>query len=89
MFSKGALYDGPQDSAEVSRRRHRRRAVVGPAIGRGASQGQDYAREVLGAPQHESSFNQSAMLVTVETDIGITGIGEGGSTDLVAISPAA
>ena len=29
------------------------------------------------------SFNQSAMLVTVETDIGITGIGEGGSPDLI------
>ena len=29
------------------------------------------------------SFNQSGMLVTVETDIGITGIGEGGSPDLI------
>jgi hypothetical protein len=29
------------------------------------------------------SFAQSAMLVTVETDIGITGIGEGGSPDLI------
>jgi L-alanine-DL-glutamate epimerase-like enolase superfamily enzyme len=29
------------------------------------------------------SFNQSGLLVTVETDIGITGIGEGGSPDLI------
>jgi len=34
-------------------------------------------------PGMNRSFNQSAMLVTVETDIGITGIGEGGSTDLI------
>jgi galactonate dehydratase len=34
-------------------------------------------------PSMNRSFNQSAMLVTVETDIGITGIGEGGSTDLI------
>jgi L-alanine-DL-glutamate epimerase-like enolase superfamily enzyme len=29
------------------------------------------------------SFSQSGMLVTVETDIGVTGIGEGGSPDLI------
>jgi galactonate dehydratase len=29
------------------------------------------------------SFNQSGLLVTVETDIGVTGIGEGGSPDLI------
>jgi len=34
-------------------------------------------------PGMNRSFNQSAMLVTVETDIGITGIGEGGSRDLI------
>lgn len=34
-------------------------------------------------PSMNRSFNQSALLVTVETDIGITGIGEGGSPDLV------
>jgi L-alanine-DL-glutamate epimerase-like enolase superfamily enzyme len=34
-------------------------------------------------PSMNRSFNQSAMLVTVETDIGITGIGEGGSPDLI------
>ena len=28
-------------------------------------------------------FNQSSLLVTVETDIGVTGIGEGGSPDLI------
>ena len=32
-------------------------------------------------PSMNRSFNQSALLVTVETDIGITGIGEGGSKD--------
>ena len=36
-------------------------------------------------PSMNRSFNQSAMLVTVETDIGITGIGEGGSRDLVEV----
>ena len=34
-------------------------------------------------PSMNRSFNQSSMLVTVETDIGITGIGEGGSKDLI------
>src|SRR5215510_16393143 len=34
-------------------------------------------------PSMNRTFNQSAMLVTVETDIGITGIGEGGSRDLI------
>src|SRR5262249_12302375 len=36
-------------------------------------------------PSMNRSFNQSAMLVTVETDIGITGIGEGGSKDLIEV----
>jgi galactonate dehydratase len=34
-------------------------------------------------PSMNRSFNQSALLVTVETDIGVTGIGEGGSPDLI------
>src|SRR5688572_8782590 len=34
-------------------------------------------------PSMTRSFSQSGMLVTVETDIGITGIGEGGSPDLI------
>jgi galactonate dehydratase len=34
-------------------------------------------------PSMNRSFAQSGMLVTVETDIGITGIGEGGSPDLI------
>jgi galactonate dehydratase len=34
-------------------------------------------------PSMNRSFNQSSMLVTVETDAGITGIGEGGSPDLI------
>ena len=32
-------------------------------------------------PNFNPLFNQSNMVVTVETDIGITGIGEGGSKD--------
>src|SRR5260370_14319078 len=32
-------------------------------------------------PALNELFNQSNMIVTVETDIGITGIGEGGSKD--------
>jgi galactonate dehydratase len=35
-------------------------------------------------PGMNRNLNQSAMLVTVETDIGITGIGEGGTKDLIA-----
>jgi L-alanine-DL-glutamate epimerase-like enolase superfamily enzyme len=38
-------------------------------------------------PQPNPLFNQSDMVVTVETDAGITGIGEGGTKDL--ISPSA
>lgn len=34
-------------------------------------------------PSMNRSFNQSGLLVTVETDIGMTGIGEGGSPDLI------
>src|SRR5438270_13430018 len=34
-------------------------------------------------PQSKTLFNQSAHIVTVETDAGITGIGEGGSKDTV------
>ena len=38
-------------------------------------------------PNPNPLFNQSDMVVTVETDAGITGIGEGGSKD--TLSPAA
>lgn len=34
-------------------------------------------------PERNPIFNQSNMVVTIETDSGITGIGEGGSKDLV------
>jgi galactonate dehydratase len=34
-------------------------------------------------PNHNMLFNQSDMVVTVETDAGITGIGEGGSKDML------
>ena len=34
-------------------------------------------------PSMNRTFNQSGLLVTVETDIGVTGIGEGGSPDLI------
>jgi len=35
-------------------------------------------------PQHVNpTFNQSNRIVTVETDAGITGIGEGGSKDMM------
>ena len=36
------------------------------------------------APRGNDIFNQSYIVVTVETDAGITGIGEGGSKDLLA-----
>ena len=34
-------------------------------------------------PRSRPIFNQSAHIVTIETDAGITGIGEGGSKDTV------
>src|ERR1035437_10128233 len=34
-------------------------------------------------PNLNPTFNQSNMVVTVETDIGITGVGEGGTKDLL------
>jgi galactonate dehydratase len=39
---------------------------------------------VYAPPKPNPLFNQSDMVVTVETDAGITGIGEGGSPDLLA-----
>ncbi len=36
------------------------------------------------APRGNDIFNQSYIVVTVETDAGITGVGEGGSKDLLA-----
>ncbi len=36
------------------------------------------------APESRPIFNQSSHIVTVETDTGITGIGEGGSRDTIA-----
>lgn len=35
------------------------------------------------APQQSPTFNQSNSIVTIETDQGITGIGEGGSKDMI------
>ena len=37
-------------------------------------------------PNPNPLFNQSDMVVTIETDAGITGIGEGGSKDTVSQS---
>src|SRR5579875_3791316 len=37
-------------------------------------------------PNPNPLFNQSDMIVTVETDAGVTGIGEGGSKDMLAQS---
>jgi len=39
-------------------------------------------------PRNRPTFNQSAQVVTVETDQGITGIGEGGSKDTLEQSAA-
>jgi galactonate dehydratase len=39
---------------------------------------------ILQPPMLNPTFNQSNMLVEVETDIGITGIGEGGTKDMLA-----
>ena len=37
-------------------------------------------------PNPNPLFNQSDVVVTIETDAGITGIGEGGSKDMLAQS---
>ena len=35
------------------------------------------------SPLNRPSFNQSFQVITVETDAGITGIGEGGTPDMI------
>jgi galactonate dehydratase len=39
---------------------------------------------IFNPPQRRGGFNQSNMVILVDTDAGITGVGEGGSPDLVA-----
>ena len=48
-----------------------------------AAEGEDYPRPIYKPPNFNDTFNQSNIVVTVETDIGITGIGEGGSKDML------
>ena len=75
--------DGPKKVPEIARssRSSRSRTRKAPYCRSRASQGEDHARPHLQPPKLNQLFNQSNMMVTVETDIGITGIGEGGAKD--------
>ena len=75
----------------MKRRALLRALAATPALGMGAAQP---ARQSIpkmkitrvraySAPQLNALFNQSNVVVTVETDAGITGIGEGGSHDTI------
>jgi galactonate dehydratase len=73
----------------VDRRSFLQAAATAPALGllraSGASAALPSAKitrvRIYRPPNFNPLFNQSNMLVTVETDAGITGIGEGGSKD--------
>ena len=57
-------------------------AVAAPIVAQGALPKAKITRvRIHRPPDLNQLFNQSNMIVTVETDIGITGIGEGGSKD--------
>src|SRR5437867_10162475 len=77
----------------VRRRNFLRSALLGAGAGLGAREIRAQTREVprmkitriryYADPGSRPIFNQSSNLVTVETDQGITGIGEGGSRDTI------
>lgn len=59
-------------------------AAVGPATAKGELPPMKITRiRYYFAPNARPTFNQSTHIVTVETDQGITGIGEGGSRDTI------
>src|SRR5262245_26204627 len=73
----------------MNRRTFLRAMAAAPALGlwRPATAAADLPKakitrvRIYRPPNFNPLFNQSDMIVTVETDIGITGIGEGGSKD--------
>ena len=73
----------------MDRRTFLRSLAVAPAIGllRPADASADLPKakitrvRIYRPPNFNPLFNQSNMVVTVETDVGITGIGEGGTKD--------
>src|SRR5438552_2951440 len=77
----------------VRRRNFLRSALLGAGAGLGAREIRAQTREIprmkitriryYADPGSRPIFNQSSNLVTVETDQGITGIGEGGSRDTI------
>ena len=59
-------------------------AMVAPKFAEAALPKAKITRVRIYKPQEfNPTFNQSNMVVTVETDIGLTGIGEGGSKDML------
>src|SRR5450432_1588263 len=73
---------------------NRRKFLRAAGLGLGAAVGTRLAQAAMPAikikairfyhnPKSRPLFNQSAHVVTIETDAGITGIGEGGSRDTV------
>ena len=74
-----AIRDGEQAPATPAapRARQPRRAAAAPRSG-GLPRGKITRVRIYEPPNLNPLFNQSNMLCTVETDIGITGIGEGG-----------
>ena len=77
----------PQIPAVPCRHRCRRRSLPASRLRR-AAQNEDHPHPRLQSSQSflqiNQIFNQSDIVVTIETDAGITGIGEGGSKDLLA-----
>jgi L-alanine-DL-glutamate epimerase-like enolase superfamily enzyme len=59
-------------------------SVTAPAAAAGLPKMKITRVRVWSPPNPNPLFNQSDMVVTVETDAGITGIGEGGTRDLLA-----
>ena len=49
----------------------------------GSSQNENYRVRLYAPPNATPLFNQSDLVVTIETDAGITGIGEGGSKEML------
>ena len=81
---------GPdQEEHTVNRRAFLKGLAAAPAIGllRPADAAADLPKakitrvRIYRPPNFNPLFNQSNMVVTVETDVGITGIGDGGSKD--------
>jgi Mandelate racemase / muconate lactonizing enzyme, N-terminal domain len=82
LFQRSLIHETP-DISQISLSYHgRSRNQRTPRI-RQPSEDEDYEGKGLSATKSNPLFNQSDMVVTIETDAGITGVGEGGSKDLL------